>query len=50
MTVCSYFRNAKAPEGFVVALLGEDRSEFVIVKTGDRNWIAFGDFSYGTCT
>lgn len=49
MTAYSYFGNAEPPQGFVVALLGEDRSEFLVFKDGNRNWIEYGDYEYSQC-
>jgi hypothetical protein len=49
MTAYTYYGNAQAPKGFVVALLGEDRSEFLVFKDGNRNYIEFGDYQYNQC-
>ena len=49
MTAYSYFGNAEPPRGFVVALLGEDRSEFLVFKDGNKNWIEYGDYQYNQC-
>ena len=49
MTAYSYFNNVVAPRGFVVALLGEDRSEFLVFKDGNKNWIESGDYQYNQC-
>lgn len=49
MTAYSYFGNSQPPKGFVVALLGEDRSEFLIFKDGDKDWLEFGDYTYRKC-
>ena len=49
MTAYSYFNNVQPPRGFVVALLGEDRSEFLVFKEGDKNWIEYGDYQYNQC-
>jgi hypothetical protein len=49
MTAYSYFGNSKPPRGFVVALLGEDRSEFLVFKDGNEDWLEFGDYSYRKC-
>jgi hypothetical protein len=49
MTAYSYFGKSKPPRGFVVALLGEDRSEFLVFKDGDEDWLEFGDYSYRKC-
>jgi hypothetical protein len=49
-TAYSYFgSNQKTPKGFVVALLGEDRSEFLVFRDGNRDWIEFGDYQYDKC-
>ncbi|WP_170608556.1 hypothetical protein [Ruegeria arenilitoris] len=49
MTAYSYFGNSKPPAGFVVALLGEDRSEFLIFSEGSANWLEYGDYRYDKC-
>lgn len=49
MTAYSYFGNAQPPRGFVVALLGEDRSEFLVFKDGNKNWLEYGDYQYNQC-
>lgn len=49
MTAYSYFGNAQPPAGFVVALLGEDRSEFLVFEQNGRNWLEFGDYTYEQC-
>jgi hypothetical protein len=49
MTAYSFFGNAKPPKGFVVALLGEDRSEFLVFSDGGREWLEYGDYTYRQC-
>jgi hypothetical protein len=49
MTTYSYFGKSKPPRGFVVALLGEDRSELLVFKDGDEDWLEFGDYTYRKC-
>ncbi len=49
MTAYSFFGNSEPPAGFVVALLGEDRSEFLIFKEGSANWMEYGDYRYDKC-
>ncbi|AXI46641.1 hypothetical protein C1J03_11790 [Sulfitobacter sp. SK012] len=49
LTAYSYFGNALPPQGFVVALLGEDQSEFLVFKDGSRNYIELGDYQYDQC-
>jgi len=49
MTAYSYFGDGKPPNGFVVALLGEDRSEFLIFSDGGDDWLEFGDYTYRKC-
>jgi hypothetical protein len=49
MTAYSYFGNSPAPRGFVVALLGEDRSEFLVFHEGGDDWLEFGDYNYRKC-
>ena len=49
MTSYSYFGSAEHPAGFVVALLGEDRSEFLVFSDGGRDWVEFGDYTYEQC-
>lgn len=43
MTAYSYFGNSVSPAGFVVALLGEDRSEFLIFSEGSAKRLEYGD-------
>ncbi len=49
MTAYSYFGKSEPPRGFVVALLGEDRSEFLVFKDGDQDWLEYGDYTYRRC-
>ncbi len=49
MTAYSYFGNNPPPRGFVVALLGEDRSEFLVFRDGNEDWLEFGDYTYSKC-
>ena len=49
LTAYSYFGTSEAPAGFVVALVGEDRSEFLVFKDGNEDWLEFGDYSYRKC-
>jgi hypothetical protein len=49
MTAYSFFGNTKPPKGFVVALLGEDRSEFLVFRDGGKDWLEFGDYQYDKC-
>ena len=50
MTAYSYFgSNQQPPKGFVVALLGEDKSEFLVFRDGDKDWVEFGDYTYRKC-
>ena len=49
MTSYSYFGSSAAPAGFLVALLGEDRSEFLVFQDGDKDWLEFGDYTYRKC-
>ena len=49
MTAYSYFGNSAPPRGFVVALLGEDRSEFLVFRDGSEDWLEFGDYTYRKC-
>jgi hypothetical protein len=49
MTAYSYFGKSEPPRGFVVALLGEDRSEFLVFRDGDEDWLEFGDYTYRKC-
>lgn len=49
MTAYSFFGNAAAPKGFVVALLGEDRSETLLFSDGSRDWLEYGDYQYEKC-
>ncbi|MBO9401803.1 hypothetical protein [Shimia sp. R9_3] len=49
MTAYSYFGNSKPPAHFVVALLGEDRSELLIFDNGATSWVEYGDYRYDEC-
>jgi hypothetical protein len=49
MTAYSFFGKAEVPEGFLVALLGEDRSEFLVFRDGEASWIEYGDHRYEAC-
>jgi hypothetical protein len=49
MTAYSYFGNSPVPAGFVVALLGEDRSEMLVFRQGNKDWLEFGDYTYRKC-
>ncbi|PTQ71943.1 hypothetical protein [Celeribacter persicus] len=49
MTSYSYFGNSEPPRGFVVALLGEDRSEFLVFHDSGKDWLEFGDYRYDKC-
>jgi hypothetical protein len=49
MTAYSYFGNSKPPLGFVVALLGEDRSEILVYSDKGKDWLEFGDYTYRKC-
>jgi len=50
MTSYSYFGNNKpTPNDFVVALLAEDRSEFLVFNEGNENWLEYGDYTYRQC-
>lgn len=49
MTAYSFFSKAKPPKGFVVALLGEDRSEMLVFRDGNEDWLEFGDYTYRKC-
>ena len=49
MTAYSYFGNGTPPSNFMVALLGEDRSEFLVFRNQQQAWIEFGDYTYRLC-
>ena len=49
MTAYSYFGNHPVPKGFIVALLGEDKSEILVFKADGKNWLEFGDYTYRQC-
>jgi hypothetical protein len=49
MTAYSYFGNSEPPRGFAVALLGEDRSEFLVFRYGNEDWMEYGDYRYDEC-
>ncbi|MCK7613708.1 hypothetical protein [Roseibium sediminicola] len=50
MTAYSYFGNSHPPNGFVVALLGEDGSEVLVYRDGETNWLKQGEIRYNPCT
>ena len=49
MTAYSYFGKEAPPRGFVVALLGESRAEFLVFRDGNEDWLEFGDYTYRKC-
>jgi hypothetical protein len=49
MTAFSFFGKAAPPKGFIVALLGEDRSEILVFREADKDWLEFGDYTYRKC-
>jgi hypothetical protein len=49
MTAYSYFGHSEPPRGFAVALLGEDRSEFLVFRDGGADWLEYGDYRYDKC-
>ena len=49
MTAYSYFGKSERPSGFVLALLSEDRSEILVFRRGNDDWLEFGDYSYRKC-
>ncbi|WP_282159467.1 hypothetical protein [Shimia thalassica] len=49
ITAYSFFGNAAAPKGFVVALLGEERSETLVFSDGGKDWLEYGDYQYEKC-
>jgi hypothetical protein len=49
MTAYSYFGRAESPRGFVVALMGEDRSRFLVFRDGTEDWLEYGDYRYSKC-
>lgn len=49
MTAYSYFGNDQTPDGFIVALLGEDQSEFLVFRDGDKDWLEHDDYTYLKC-
>jgi len=49
MTSYSYFGNSEPVKDFAVALLAEDRSEFLIFRNQRENWLEFGDYRYDQC-
>ena len=48
MTSYSYFGDSE-PANFVVALLAEDRGEFLVFSDGRTSWLEFGDYTYRQC-
>ena len=49
VTAYSYFGKTQPPRGFVVALLGEDHSEYLVFEDAGRRWLEFGDSRYDEC-
>jgi hypothetical protein len=49
MTSYSYFGNSEPVKDFVVALLAENRSEFLIFRNQRKNWLELGDYQYDQC-
>ncbi len=49
MTAYSYFGKTQPPRGFVVALLGEDHSEYLVFEDDGQRWLEFGDSRYDAC-
>jgi hypothetical protein len=49
MTSYSFFGQQETPRDFVVALLGENRSEFLVFGEDHNSWIEFGDYTYRPC-
>ena len=49
MTSYSYFGNSEPVKDLVVALLAEDRAEFLIFRNRKENWQEFGDYRYDQC-
>ena len=48
MTSYSYFGDS-VPANFVVALLAEDKGEFLVFSDGQTSWLEFGDYTYRQC-
>jgi hypothetical protein len=48
MTSYSYFGDS-VPANFVVALLAEDKGEFLVFSDGHKSWLEFGDYTYRQC-
>jgi hypothetical protein len=48
MTSYSYFGDS-VPANFVVALLAEDKGEFLVFSDGQKSWLEFGDYTYRQC-
>lgn len=49
MTAYSFFGKEKPPRGFIVALLGEDRSEILVFREANKDWLEYGDYTYWKC-
>jgi len=49
MTAYSYFGKSRPPQGFVVALLGEDQSDYLVFDDGGQHWLEVGDRRYEKC-
>ena len=41
--------NSRAPRGFMPVLLGEDRSETLLLRDGNEQWLECGDYTHRTC-
>lgn len=48
-TAPGYYGDAPPPKGFVVALLGEDQSEYLVFSDGGYDWIELGRFLFPRC-
>jgi hypothetical protein len=44
-----YFGRSAPPPGFIVALLAEDRSEFLVFRDGTKDWLEYSDYTYRKC-
>lgn len=49
MSAYSFFGKAKAPEGFIVALLLENHKQMLVFQKDGENWLEYGNDHYAQC-
>ncbi len=49
MTACRRPGNSRAPRGFMLGSLGEDRSEMLVLRDGNEEWLESGDCTCRKC-